>query len=265
MRILLIIVCALLAQAETAGNTEPGFTVFSLAGQRGGELEYADSLAPFKALLKKLPYRRYRLLAVQEMTAPAGRETTLPLAGGYSLHLQPEAQRETGETALTARLTRKENGSETDILTGEGLAAPDEPLVLHGMPLGREQLAVLLMLTREEDSGTSSREEEAQDGDSEEKEEEDNESDSEEEEENQENRPEAGETEEEQEDGQKAEGGEPETEHIPENGAPQLEPEPEKDMEHIEALLESLEEMDKREQQQQKQQHERVQIESDWW
>jgi len=207
-----------------------------------------DKLAGVKNVLLRLPFDSYEPVADQEVEAPPGEETLVPLNGVYSLYVQPQGQDESGALALTARISMLAEGGGpeqyVDAIYTQARLASGMPLVFRGLDLNVGELVVVLNL-----SGDNNQQGQSQDQDSDQQQEEkdkqqDDQSSSDSGDQEQQNQ---------QDQAQQDQGDSPRAqEETP-------------DLQNIEALLKSLEETDRKEQEEQQRVRTGIQVRGDWW
>ena len=212
------------------------------------KIDIDDQLRPIASLLRELPFTSYKAIAVHDKEMPWGSETIFPINAVYSMFVSPLSLDEEGTIALQAHIEMLQaDGSYVKALDTIASAAQNKALMFRGMPLGADELVVVLLVALpSEESGDSdssddenaeqSETEEAQPepGDQEESQQDERESDA--------DREEAADLEDEQD-------GEGESEGV----------------ENIEALLQSLEDIDRREQREERNQRDRIDFKGDWW
>lgn len=211
----------------------------------------AAELKGMEEFLKTLPYAEYTIIAENVVETPIGTEAGIPLGDRLTLYVKPEGQSEEGAVQLSAHLELNEDGHPVDALIAQGSAARGKPLVFRGVPNGMngEDIVVFKLLQPENPDSQPQGSEEQQ----------------------QEPRDEEQEAEQEEEKGgqeQPQEEQEPPQETQAEqqqNAEAAQDQEPSKDLENIEAILRSLEEVDRQEQKNAHNRRTSVEIKGDWW
>jgi len=215
----------------------PVFRIITVEASNDGHEESSldDEAAGLREMLKDLPFDTFRVVAKDEQAAPLGIDTVIPISGEYRFHVTPSAYRpDSGEVELSARIEMLENHRAVNALAADGVAVPGKALVFRGFPLnGREMAVIMTVVPPEKEQGPSPGEDENQAP---------------------------------QEQPQPAVSEEPAAEQE-ETGEPQSADAgaSEEDHENVEALLQSLEEIDRREQQEVRKRRNRVEVRKEWW
>lgn len=215
-----------------------------------------DRLASLEAALKPLGFAGFEFVGTAARDLAPETETRFPINGTYSAAVTLLPPQEDDTAAMEVRIEALLEGKIVTALAGTVQARPGDTVVFRGMPLAPGELVVLLTRPSEQSSeqsksDQSQQEQEQQDQqqdqqkEGQEQEEKDQGKDKQEEPRNAEEQ-EAQPTAEEQEDGTAEE---------------------EKDMENgsLRALLESLEETDKREQKEIRNVRQRIDFKGGWW
>lgn len=259
-------------QAGAEAAQEVSVEIIALKGaQRGhGQLVYGEELKPFAEVLEALtPNDDFALISREKKPLPMGQETQYPVNGLYTAHVTAHGAVEAPEGGqrfdIEMRIADLSGAEPIDALRARGEAAAGEAIILRGMPLGQDELIVLVLVSSEGGEGGGGEQSEAEsapEGESENK--------------PQPQEPEGaseGEGEEESPPPLDAEDeGESEAEESPEAQNAEQQPEGEsgaqegpQDMETIKALLESLEQKDREEQKNAHHRRSEVKIRGDWW
>lgn len=219
----------------------------SNAGQEPAAVD--EALSAVKKILLALPFDTYAPVADQEVEAPPGEETLIPLNGIYSLYVTPQGQDETGALALTARISMLKAGSGPEeyvnALYTEAKLASGMPLVFRGLDLNVGELVVVLRL-----SGDDNQQGQSQNDESDQQE--------------QENEDQKQEQESGSDNDQQQQQDNPQDQEQQNDSAPQAQEET-PDLQNIEALLQSLEETDRKEQEEQQRVRSGIRVRGDWW
>lgn len=225
------------------------------------------TLKGFGALLEKLPFDAFYPLAIAEQEAPYGRETAFPINEDYCFHVLPKTWRpEDNELEMDARVELRQNGARVDALAASARVAPGGALLFRGLKLASGELAVIMMLRQRDENQSQDNTSESQPADDQEEEEQDRSSEQAEEQPHDQEEP--------QPEPQDREDEPAPDEEAPQNEETEMEPvglseteglEAPKDVQNIEAILRSLEEMDRREQQRLRQHLDRTPIRKEWW
>ncbi len=199
---------------------------------------FDDGLKPYREMLKRLSFDTFRKVAEQEREAPFGAETCIDIDDVYSLTVTPSPNPETGEILLEARVDMLEGEGAVKALYGTAKASLRKPLLFAGLESGDGELAVVLTFDQGDQDSNSQQQPEPQE-------------DEEQEDEDEQEQPQP-----EEQDSQQ---------QSPPEEAEEQEPKELEDLQNIEALLQSLEDTDRREQAETKNQRDRVRIQKDWW
>lgn len=216
--------------------------------------EIDPALRGLAPVLEALPFDRFSPIAEETKEAPYGRETLIPINSEYTLSIRPiERNAKDGLVLLEARIIMSREGRKINALSTRAEAATGQPLLFRGLELNNGELVVVMRLAQQDDGSQGSGESTAQDQEKPEQQEA-------QEQEEQETPPE-----EQQEETQP---GEEENDQAPPPAVEPKETAPEdekQDMQNIEALLQSLEEMDRREQQELRNQRDHIDVRKGWW
>jgi len=220
-------------------------------------LTVANNLRGLRSLLQRLGPDTFTEVAQREAEAAYGVETILPINSRYRLAVRPVQPTEAGGVRFTARVEQRGESGTLNAITTEGEAVHGQALVFRGLdgPNGGELVLIMSFIRPENDeqSQSESSESEESDGDDE---------------------PESDASTPEEDEGESPDPEEPETPEDEEeepSDADELEPldgddeqEP-REFDNLEAILESLEEMDNREQAEMRNRRTGVPIRGDWW
>ncbi|HRZ81312.1 MAG TPA: hypothetical protein P5069_02580 [Candidatus Hydrogenedentes bacterium] len=205
-----------------------------------------DRLAALEGVLKPLGFAGYEFIGTTARELAPGQETRFPINATYSAAVTLLPQQEGDAASMEVRIDALLDGKIVNALAGTVQARPGDTVVFRGMPLAPGELVVLLARPSEQSSdqsksGEQDQQEQEQKQPQEEQQEEQQEQ-QEEKEKDQEQQP----AEEEQGDGAEEEAKEMENESL-------------------HALLESLEETDKREQKEIRNVRQRIDFKGGWW
>jgi len=272
----------LAAPAPPAGDPAPAdevtVEVIAVKGARKGvsEIQVDEELKPLREVLESLkPNDSFELIARDTKMLPYAQETQYVVNGLYTAHVTAHGGVQTPEGGqrfdLEIRVEDLRSGNAVDALRVRGEAAPREAIVLRGMPLGQDEMALLVVVVpppgeqsgdsqgEQPESGEGQQEAEAAPQEQESGEEEAGEGES---------PPDLTSGQEEGEgnaDGER-EGEEGSAAEVAQESAQEGEQAGEpKDMETIKALLESLEQKDREEQRNAHHRRSEVKIRGDWW
>lgn len=214
-----------------------------------GRKSIDPALRGLSAIIETLPFDSFAPIAKEQKEAPYGRETLIPINGDYTLYIKPlERDREAGLVRLDARIVMLREGRSINALNTRAEAAIGQPLLFRGLELPNGELVIIMRLAQQDNEsqggGEASTQEPPEEQDQQEQQEEPPE------EQQEENPPED----------QQNEDSPP----APESA--EMKPDEEKqDMQNIEAILQSLEEMDRREQQDLRNRRDHIDVRKGWW
>ncbi len=208
-----------------------------------------EALEGVKKTLLSLPFDTFEPVADQEVETPLGEETLIPLNGIYSLYVAPRGQDEKGALDLTARISMLAEGSGSeqyiDAIHTEAKLASGMPLVFRGLDLNVGELVVVLSLSGDDKQQGQSQSNDAKE---QEKSQDDKQEDKQASNENKNQNQERQEQQEQQ-----------------DNPSSAQDQKDTPDLRNIEALLQSLEEMDRKEQEDQQHIRTGIRVRGDWW
>jgi len=217
----------------------PVFRIIAVEASNDGHEESSvdDEAAGLRDLLKDLPFDTFRVVTKNEQAAPLGIDTVIPISAEYRFHVVPSAYRpDSGEVELSARVEMLENQRAVNALAADGVAVPGKALVFRGFPLkGREMAVIMTLIPPEKDQGQSPGEDE-----------------------NQVSQAQPPPKLSEKSAAEQEETGERQRSDTERNGQAQ-------GLENVEALLQSLEEIDRREQQEVRKRRNRAEVRKEWW
>ncbi len=220
------------------------------------------SLKSFSKIFKDLPYDTFQYLnEVEEEMLPQG-ETRVAINAVFSFYASIVGQNEEGGLEISTRVEMMEGNRAINALSADATMEPGKWLIYRGLPLNKGEMVLLMTLRQDKDPGDSS---DSSDSESGEEEPEENEQETPPEESEQNNEEESEENSKQEEEGQQEQEGEESSEDEKEgeqstegeeSNAQQSEnksdegDEEARKMERpeIEALLDSLEEIDRKEQ-----------------
>jgi len=214
-----------------------------------------DRLAALEAALKPLGFAGYEFVGTAARELAPGQETRFPINATYSAAVTLLPSQDGDTAAMEVRIEALLDGKIVTALAGTVQARPGDTVVFRGMPLAPGELVVLLTRPSEQSSEQSKSDQNQQEQQDQQKQDQQQGQQQEEEKEQEKEKQEEPQTAEEQETQPAAEEQEDGTE------------EEEKDMENgsLRALLESLEETDKREQKELRNVRQRIDFKGGWW
>lgn len=208
-------------------------------------------------ILERLPFDSFSLVKEDEQSLQQGQEAKLSIDSQYCLYVLPQAPDENAQNTinLNARIAMTQNGSTVDALKTSGKAVAGQALIFRGLKHTPGELVVIMTL-RQDNQGQNQDESQKQDNQDEQKKQD---------QENKDQESSAGE-EDKKEDPQKPEDkSEDSQETQPAEQTEAQNGEPPKDMKEVDSILQSLEEMDRREQPQVRNRRDRLHVPQDWW
>lgn len=210
-----------------------------------------DTLKPFRKILQSMTeFNTFRLISDATAQVTRGQESEIPLDARYAMHVVTGTGSDHQKRNLAARITL--DGS-VDALRAQGVAEPGKTIVFRGMDHPPGELVVLLQIVPPNDGNQNEGQRQKQQ-DQQQQNANENKQDQQPQHEGEEQNPQR------QQEQQQAKPAEEEGEQ--EKAAA----EPQKDAPNLEALLQSLEEIDRREQQNMLNANKRFpKIHGDWW
>lgn len=214
-----------------------------------------EKLKDIAPVLEPLPFTSYEAISVVENALPWGRETLFPVNAVYAMHVTAQPQEPDGAIPLRARVEMLQGENYVNALDTTAKAAQNQALLFRGMPLSQGELVIVLLiaLPRNEDSKSDSSQENQQQSEGEGENQEQQNPDADSGNEGEQNRQEASGAEQEQQETQ--------------SGTEEGEGEGEKPegVQNLDALLESLDDIDRREQVEERNKRDRIDFKGDWW
>lgn len=215
------------------------------------KLDLDEKLKPVASALKSLPFTSYEAISVNDQVLPWGQETLFPVNALYAMHVTPLTMEANGAISLRARVEMLQGETFINALKAEARAFQNQALLFRGMPLGRDELVIVLLVgvppENQNQNGSSEEEQSETEGEQEEKKSESESNDTKEDI----NESQEGETTQEQ-------------QPPPSESAEGEQEEPE-GVENLDALLESLDDIDREEQVKERNQRGRIDFKGDWW
>lgn len=117
----------------------------------GAARHVADTLAPAKSLLEKVPGNHFTELGFHELTAHYGLAASADLGGGYTLVFQPNALTEDGEVQFDCWIEVERAAGRVEALRVTGRAARGQGAVFRGLKLPQGEMVVIMNVARAED------------------------------------------------------------------------------------------------------------------
>lgn len=210
-----------------------------------------ERLKPVAAVLESLPFTSYEAISVVDRELPWGQETLFPINAVYAMHVtaqQPEAD---GAIPLRARVEMLQGEDFVNALDTSAKAAQNQALLFRGMPLAQDELVIVLIIAMPHDEkgqGNTSQEDQPQpQGEGENQEQQESDTDKQREGEQEPREANAAEQQQESQEGNEGEN------------------EPPEGVKNMDALLQSLDDIDKREQVEERNRRDRIDFKGDWW
>jgi len=257
-----IVIAALLAQAPAGpppaiarpldqGAEQVQVTAVRAAMEGRAERVVDAELKNLEKLFEKFPFDTFSLEAQREFEAPHGGPTTVPLNDVYALEVMPHRRLESGEVELDARIVSLAGDAPVGALITRAKAAPGQALIFRGMPLDDGELIVIMNFGRQDGDQGGQSSSDAEEDESEEQEQppqfqEQDESDADQEDSS--------------ENDADAQPRETETKSMADEDVPS-----DKELQNLEALLQSLEEQDQRERRELLNRQDWMEMRKDWW
>ena len=112
-----------------------------------------DALKPVAPMLKSLPFTSYEKVSIEDNVLPWGQETLFPINALYAMHVTPLAQEEDGAIALRSRVEMLQGEDYVNALDTVAHAVQNQALLFRGMPLGRDELVIVLLISLPSEQG----------------------------------------------------------------------------------------------------------------
>ena len=231
------------------------YTMYAMLAKKGdasGKSGLDQSLKPVEGVLNALKgYASFEKINVSVQELAQGAETRFPINGAYTMLVAPAGDDGKGSAQLGVRIQLLDNGNLINAIETQANSRPGEALVFQGMPLSPGELVVVLV--RESEPGQQGGEGQ----------------DNQEQQQQQQQEKQSQQKEEEKEKGEEKEAEKQEAAKAEEKPAQEekgVEKEQEKqDQNNFDAILESLEEMDRREQKDVHYNRNSIEFKGDWW
>lgn len=242
-------------QAET--QLAEQLQVVAVQARQTGTPAMDDSLKPFQATLKKLPFDKFDLVYQHEQAAPYGVPTVFPINDQYSVEAALRGSNSQGMVDLEVQVKLQQGQQSLVALRAAGSVPRSRPVILRGLELPEGEL--LIFLTLKQSDQQQKKDQQQQQQQQQDQQEQQNEQDDKDKKQDQ--------TQEQQDDQQQQMA---QNQANPEKEQEEQEQEAkepsQEQMQNIEAILESLREVDRKEQKSQAaNRRERVVVSGDWW
>jgi hypothetical protein len=251
----------------TAGAAPLKFRMYALLGQtKAGAASGLDAeLKPVEGVLKALPYTEYQKISIDERETPEGTETQFPINPVYSLVVQPGGSDDQGAAKLEIHVDLMQDGKLIKALTAQAAAKAGDALLLRGMPLPPGELVIVLQRDagdQKSQDGQSDQEQQKQDQQDQQQSDQNSES-KEDDSEKQQDEKKAYEKRQDEKEAKQDEKKDEQDQASPED-AEQDQTE-KKDSKNLESILQSLEDVDRKEQAEVRNKRDRIDFKGDWW
>lgn len=235
------------------------YTMYAMLAKKGdasGKYGLDETLKPVESVLNSLKgYASFEKINVSDQELAQGAETRFPINGAYTMLVVPAGDDGKGSARLGVRIQLLDNGNLINAIETEANSRPGEALVFQGMPLSPGELVVVLV--RGSEPGQQGGEGQ------------DNQEQQQQQQQEQQEQQSRQEEQKEKEKGEEKEAEKQEAAKAEEKPAQEdkgVEKEQEKqDQNNFEAILESLEEMDRREQKDVHYNRNSIDFNGDWW
>ena len=210
-----------------------------------------EKLKPIASVLESLPFTSYEAISVVDRDLPWAQETLFPINAVYAMHVTAQQQEPDGAIPLRARVEMLQGEDYVNALDTSAKAAQNQALLFRGMPLGQDELVIVLVIALPQDEkgqGESSPEDQSRP---------EGEGENQEQPESETNKQDEGDQE-----SQEDKTAEEQQESREDNEGENEQPEGVKNMD---ALLQSLDDIDKREQVEERNRRDRIDFKGDWW
>ena len=268
--------------ASNGAGPEPlKFNMFALLGQKksGTAATLDEAMKPIEGALKGLPYTDYEKITVDARETPEGVDTQFPINPIYTLVVRPNGKDAQGAAKLDIHVDLLQDGKLIKALTAQAAAKPGDALLLRGMPLPPGELVIVLQRDagdQKSQSEQSNQEQQNQDQQNQQQQQSDQDKDSKKD--DSEKKLDQSKKDEKKEDEKKdkKEGKDEKKEDKDQDKKDQAQEQPssedakkeaaeKKDTKNLESLLQSLEDVDRKEQAEVRNKRDRIDFKGDWW
>lgn len=255
------------------------FKMYALMGQKktSAAATLDETIKPIEAALKELPYTDYKKITVDERDAPEGVDTQFPINPVYSLVVRPNGKDAQGASKLDIHVDLMQDGKLIKALTAQAAAKPGDALLLRGMPLPPGELVIVLQRDagdQQSQGGQSDQDQQKQDNQQQQKSDQDKESKKDDAEKKLEESKKDEKTQDDKKD--KKQGKDDKKEEKDQDKQEQAQEQPssedekkdsadKKDTKNLESILQSLEDVDRKEQAEVRNKRDRIDFKGDWW
>ncbi|MBI2435942.1 MAG: hypothetical protein HYV26_24060 [Candidatus Hydrogenedentes bacterium] len=234
------------SQALPPGSSSELVEVVGVQARQTGQPSSDPSLKPYAGTLKKLPYDTFSQIYQFEQPAPYDTRVQFPLGDDYQTHVTLRSSAEQNAVGVAIEIETKDGGQALNAVEASGTAVRGKPLIFRGLELSEGELIVLVTIKQPDQDQSQQQNQGGQQGAQEEQEEQQKQQEPQEQNQEQEAQ---SQDQEQQEDAQQNESQQPSEEQL----------------QNIEAILQSLREIDRKEQKQSQNRRERVIVSGDWW
>ncbi len=251
------------------------FKMYALLGQKNANATAAldGDLTPIESVLKALPYTDYTRISVDERETPEGVETQFPINPVYTLAVQANGKDAQGAEKLDIHVDLMQDGKLIKALTAQAAAKPGDALLLRGMPLTPGELVIVLQRAAGDQSsqdGQSDQDQQKQDQQDQQKSDKDSESKKDDSDKKQDEKKNEEKNQDEKKDKKdaKADKKDDQEKDKQEQPAPEdakKDSADKKDSKNLESILQSLEDVDRKEQAEVRNKRDRIDFKGDWW
>ncbi len=240
-----------------AGQEPLKFKMYALLGQKKANATAAldADLKPLESVLKSLPYTDYSRISIDERETPDGVDTQFPINPVYSLVAHPTGTDEQGAAKLDIHVDLMQDGKLIKALTAQATAKPGDALLLRGMPLPPGELVIVLQRDpgkQDSKDGKSDQDQDKKDQQEQQKPDQKSESKDKDSEKKQEQK-----KDEEKKDAKEDQADKKEDQEKADDDK--------KESKNLESILQSLEDVDRKEQSEVRNKRDRIDFKGDWW
>jgi len=248
------------------------FKMYALLGQQAPAAAAAVSdpeIKPVEGLLKSLPYTSYEKIAVDEKETPDGVETQFTINPAYSLVVRPNGRDGQGAAKLDIHVDLTQDGNVVKALTAQASAKPGDALLLRGMPLPPGELVVVLQRDSGDQNGQSGQGDQDQQQQDQQQQQKPDQKDASKDKKDEDKQQDQNKSEEkkqdEKKDGKEAGAEEKDDQNQPSPEDAKKDQDDKKDSKNLESILQSLEDVDRKEQSEVRNKRDRIDFKGGWW
>mgnify|MGYP001217560128 FL=1 len=245
------------------------FKMYALLGQKTANTGAAldPDLKPIESALKKLPYAEYQKISIDEREVPDGSATQFPINAAYTLVVEPKGNDPQGAAQLDIHVDfMQDDGKTLSALKTSASAKPGDALLMHGMPLSPGELVIALVNVPGDQQSQGGKSDQDQDQKDQQQQQDQSEQSKDQDQDKQQDEKKDEEKKKEEDKEKKEAQQAKQQETQPEQKDEEKKDEAEKkDNGSLESILQSLENIDRKEQEEVRNKRDRIDFKGDWW